>query len=45
VPREQCTDVIDRLEAIGERAYPIGGIEAKQPNDDPILFGPFAPME
>ena len=45
VPREQCTDVIDRLEAIGERAYPIGGIEAKQPNDDPILLGPFAPME
>ena len=45
VPREQCGDLIDRLTALGERAYPIGTIEVKQPDDDPILFGPFQHSE
>jgi len=45
VPPEQCTDVIHRFEALGERAYPIGEIEVKQPDDDPILFGPITHAE
>ena len=45
VPREQAGDVIDRLEALGERAYLIGAIEAKQPDDEPILVGPVAPAD
>lgn len=45
VPREQCTDVIERLAALSERAYHIGEIEVKQPADDPICFGPFAGAE
>ena len=45
VPREQSSDLIDRLGALGERAYPIGIVEAKQPDDDPILFGPFKHAE
>jgi phosphoribosylformylglycinamidine cyclo-ligase len=36
VPREQAGDVIDRLQALGERAYRIGDIEVKGP-DEPAL--------
>jgi phosphoribosylformylglycinamidine cyclo-ligase len=39
VPAEQTDDVLDRLRAVGERAYRIGEIEAKEPDDAPLLFG------
>ena len=42
VPTEQESDVLDRLRAVGERAYRIGEIEAKQPDDSALLFGPLA---
>ena len=45
VPPEQTREVIDRLEALGERAYAIGTVEAKQPDDEPILIGPVAPAD
>ena len=40
VPPEQATDVVERLQALGERAYPIGEIEAKGPDDPPLLYHP-----
>ena len=40
VAREQAEDVIDRLQALGERATRIGEIEAKQPDEPAILFAP-----
>jgi phosphoribosylformylglycinamidine cyclo-ligase len=42
VPREQAADVIDRLAALGERAYRIGEIEVKEPDEPALLFGPSA---
>jgi phosphoribosylformylglycinamidine cyclo-ligase len=38
VPSEQASDVIDRLRAVGERAYRIGVVEAKSPDDPPLHF-------
>ena len=38
VAREQAEDVIDRLQALGERATRIGEIEAKQQDEPAILF-------
>jgi phosphoribosylformylglycinamidine cyclo-ligase len=43
VPAEQTDDVLDRLRAVGERAYRIGEIEAKEPDEPALLFGPLAP--
>jgi phosphoribosylaminoimidazole (AIR) synthetase len=40
VPGEQTDDILDRLRAVGERAYRIGEIEAKGPDESPLLFGP-----
>ena len=40
VPSEQSEDVLDRLRAVGERAYRIGEIEAKAPDAAPLLLGP-----
>jgi phosphoribosylformylglycinamidine cyclo-ligase len=40
VPREQTADVVERLAALGERGYPIGAIEAKAPDDPPLLLDP-----
>jgi phosphoribosylformylglycinamidine cyclo-ligase len=40
VSAEQESDVLDRLRAVGERAYRIGEIEAKGPDDSAVLFGP-----
>jgi phosphoribosylformylglycinamidine cyclo-ligase len=40
VPCEQRSDILDRLRALGERAYHIGEVEAKQPDDSALLFGP-----
>ena len=44
VAREQAEDVIDRLQALGERATRIGEIEAKQPDEPAILFAPPSPQ-
>ncbi len=38
VSPEQADDILDRLRAVGERAYRIGEIEAKGPDDAPLLF-------
>jgi phosphoribosylformylglycinamidine cyclo-ligase len=43
VPREEEADVIQRLQALDERAYPIGEIEAKQPDEPALLFRPLTP--
>jgi phosphoribosylformylglycinamidine cyclo-ligase len=40
VPREEAEDVTDRLTAMGERAYRIGEIEVKQPDDPALQLGP-----
>jgi len=42
VSAEQESDILDRLRAVGERAYRIGEIEAKKPDDSALLFGPLA---
>jgi len=42
VPREQTSDVMERLQALGERSYRIGEVEAKAPDDPPLLLGPLA---
>jgi len=39
IPPEEAQDVIDRLRALGERAYPIGGIEVKKPEEPALLLG------
>jgi phosphoribosylformylglycinamidine cyclo-ligase len=39
VPHEQQVDVIERLQALGERAYLIGGIEAGEPGGPPLRLG------
>jgi phosphoribosylformylglycinamidine cyclo-ligase len=38
VPPEQVEDIAERLRALGERSYRIGEIEAKAPEDAPLLF-------
>jgi phosphoribosylformylglycinamidine cyclo-ligase len=45
VPPEQADDILDRLRAVGERAYRIGQIEAKAPDEAPLLFGPIQTRE
>jgi phosphoribosylformylglycinamidine cyclo-ligase len=42
VPPDQASDIIDRLRAVGERAYLIGEVEVKAPDDAPLLFGEIA---
>ena len=42
VPPEQAGDILDRLRAVGERAYRIGQIEVKGPEEKPLLFGPLS---
>jgi phosphoribosylformylglycinamidine cyclo-ligase len=39
VPAEQAEDVLDRLRAQGERAYRIGAVEVKGPDDPALAFG------
>jgi phosphoribosylformylglycinamidine cyclo-ligase len=38
VPREQADDIRERLEALGERTYRIGEIEAKATDEPPLLL-------
>ena len=40
VPAEQANDIQDRMRAVGERAYKIGEIEVKGPEEDALLYGP-----
>jgi phosphoribosylformylglycinamidine cyclo-ligase len=38
VPRDEADDIVQRFEGLGERAYPIGEIERKAPDESPLLF-------
>ena len=38
VPREQTRDILERLEALGERTYRVGEIEAKAQGEPPLLI-------
>jgi len=40
VPPEETDEILDRLAALSERTYRIGIIEAKDPDDPPLLFSP-----
>jgi phosphoribosylformylglycinamidine cyclo-ligase len=40
VPREEADEVMERLQALGERCYRVGEVEAKAPEDPPLLFAP-----
>jgi hypothetical protein len=42
VAREQAGDVMERCQALGERAYRIGEIEVKESDAPPLLLGPLA---
>ncbi len=39
VPPEQTDEILDRLSALGERAYRIGTVEAKEPDEPTLVFG------
>jgi len=38
VPRDEAQEIAERLEGMGERAYRIGEIERKEPDEPPLLF-------
>ena len=38
VQPDQCDDVLERLQGLGERAYRIGAIERRPPDDAPIRY-------
>jgi phosphoribosylformylglycinamidine cyclo-ligase len=40
VPAHQANDVLDRIIALGERAYRIGEIVVRSPDDAPLRLGP-----
>ncbi len=40
VAREEASDVVDRLQAMGERAYRVGVIERKPEEEPAVLFAP-----
>jgi phosphoribosylformylglycinamidine cyclo-ligase len=40
VPSEEASDILDRLQALGERAYRIGEIEVKAPDAPALRFEP-----
>jgi phosphoribosylformylglycinamidine cyclo-ligase len=42
VPPEQTDEILDRLAALSERAYRIGTVEAKGPDEPTLVFGPRA---
>ena len=39
VPETEAQDVLDRVRALGERAYKIGVIEAREPDGEPLRYG------
>jgi len=43
VPREQAADIVHRLHGLDERAYVIGEIERKAPDDAPLHYAAPAP--
>jgi phosphoribosylformylglycinamidine cyclo-ligase len=43
VPREQANDIRERLDALGERTYRIGEIEAKASDESALLIAPPRP--
>jgi phosphoribosylformylglycinamidine cyclo-ligase len=43
VPREQCEEIRERLEALGERCYRVGEIEAKTGDEPAVLMAPLRP--
>jgi len=43
VPREQADEIRERLDALGERAYRVGEIEAKAPDEPPLLLEALRP--
>jgi phosphoribosylformylglycinamidine cyclo-ligase len=42
VPSEEASDILDRIQALGERAYRIGEIDVRTPDDPPLSLGPLA---
>ena len=40
VPPEEADEILDRLAALSERAYRIGIIEARDPDEPSLLFSP-----
>jgi len=42
VPAEEASDILDRVLALGERAYRIGEIDVRSPDDPPLFLGPLA---
>ena len=40
VPPEQAEEILERTPALGERIYRIGGIEAREADDAPLILGP-----
>lgn len=42
VPPEEASDILDRIQALGERAYRIGAIAVRKPEDSPLRLGPLA---
>ncbi|MCG8589766.1 MAG: phosphoribosylformylglycinamidine cyclo-ligase [Proteobacteria bacterium] len=40
VPRNQADDIAVRLQGLGERAWPIGEVERKAPDEPPLLLDP-----
>jgi phosphoribosylformylglycinamidine cyclo-ligase len=42
VPCEEASDILDRIHALGERAYRIGEIDVRSPDDPPLALGPLA---
>jgi len=42
VPSEEASDILDRIHALGERAYRIGEIDVRTPDDPPLQLGPLA---
>jgi phosphoribosylformylglycinamidine cyclo-ligase len=42
VPADEASDILDRVQALGERAYRIGEIDVRSPDDPPLFLGPLA---
>jgi phosphoribosylformylglycinamidine cyclo-ligase len=42
VPADEASDILDRVQALGERAYRIGEIDVRSPDDPPLHLGPLS---